>query len=159
MFIQIMLTDLAHSIEYIFLMSGELSQQLPAFPSWFAPMGTLAIGRKSTHYAIIDLTPVLWILFICQHMQSGVKERRKCVSNVFYILYPLFYFAIRTVIMETAVIWLANYRHPKFHDRHNPSSNSLEPFRCSELYGKTTGGPVWNGIEEPPRVQFHYLTF
>ena len=98
-------------------------------------------------------------IYMSAHAVRGEGEEKMCVKCILYTVSFIFYFAIRTVIMETAVIWLANYRHPKFHDRHNPSSNSLEPFRCSELYGKTTGGPVWNGIEEPPRVQFHYLTF
>uniref|UniRef100_A0A8C7DS50 COP9 signalosome complex subunit 6 n=1 Tax=Oncorhynchus kisutch TaxID=8019 RepID=A0A8C7DS50_ONCKI len=38
-------------------------------------------------------------------------ERRKCVKKAV---------PIRTVISKTAVIWLSNYCHPKFHGRHSP---------------------------------------
>lgn len=34
----------------------------------------------------------------------------------------------KTVITETAVIWLANYHHSKFNDLHNPNSYSILTF-------------------------------
>ena len=100
-------------------MSVELNQQITAhidgciscFYVLLCSYGYTRNGRQSTHYAIIDLNSNTRSIH-SNFMESHAVRRRG--ENVHPFLFCLIY--IQTVI--TMVIWLVNYRHPKFHDLH-----------------------------------------
>ena len=58
-------------------------------------------GRQSTNYDLNGGASYFYYISIAAHT---VKERRKAFH---------YFFAIRTVNMENAVLWLTNYHHPK----------------------------------------------
>lgn len=104
MFVQMMLTGVAHAMEctVLFVMSIELNHQitthiwLPALVLWVHSQW-LPVHPLCQRWM---WTPVLFILFLWQHMQSGTEE--KCASTFIH----LYFFAIWTVVTVTAVIWL-----------------------------------------------------
>ena len=60
---------------------------LPAFASCFAPMGILAMGASPPILPSLTWmgTPILFILFLWNHMQPGAEEMIKCSWNIYEI--------------------------------------------------------------------------
>lgn len=104
-------------------MSVELNEQIPAhidgyascFYFLFCSYGCTLNGRQSTHYAVIDLNGVIrstHSISMAAHAARSGGEEKMCLFS---------YFSIQMVIAVTAVIWLANNQHPKFHEHLSPN--------------------------------------